>query len=72
MKKSYDRNNNPNYIPSSPINHTIKWRKEFMEESRKKYGAWWIFSGTSQIKREGKKLRWIERYRKTQLNQKGA
>tara|TARA_B100001123_G_C14683697_1_gene778474 strand:+ start:336 stop:527 length:192 start_codon:yes stop_codon:yes gene_type:complete len=60
MKKIYDKHNNPKYIPSSPVNHTKKWRAETAEYFRKKYGAWWYFVGVPQRKKKS----WVEQFRK--------
>ena len=46
-KLTYDDNRNPVYVPSSPVVHDKKWRKETSEHFRKKHGAWWVFTGIS-------------------------
>jgi len=56
----YDKNNNPIYVASSPVNHNNKWRQNTSKEFYKKYGAWWVFAGAHTTKR----VHWIERYKK--------
>ena len=59
-KLVYDKNKNPIYIPSSPVVHDEKWRKETSEHFRKRHGAWWIFAGLRGSQKRG----WIDQYRK--------
>lgn len=56
----YDKNGNPYVYSDKSVIINDQWRKKTSEEFRKKYGAWWIFVGTSSRK----KKTWIEQFRK--------
>jgi len=59
----YDKNRNPIHVEGkSPINHDLEWRTQTHLEFHKKYGAWWVYTGHSQLY-NGKRT-WIDQFRK--------
>tara|TARA_B100001250_G_scaffold414442_1_gene452875 strand:+ start:6531 stop:6761 length:231 start_codon:yes stop_codon:yes gene_type:complete len=67
-KLTYDDNRNPVYVPSSPVVHDKKWRKETSEHFRKKHGAWWVFTGISGRQ----KVSWIDQFKKKETRKRKA
>lgn len=56
----YDKNNNPKLVPETKTVHNKAWRDKTAEEFRKKYGAWYYFTGVPVRKKKS----WIDQFRK--------